>query len=237
MEEKMRVLAVGAHPDDIEVLCAGTLARYAKEGHHVTMAYVMNGNMGHMVIPADELAEIRREEARRAAEVIGADFIWMGIDDELIVDDIPTRMKFVEMVRQARPDVVLTHYPEDYIMGHRRTSSLVFEGTFLASVPHAETESPVHDRVPPIFHMDTPTGMGFLPTEWVDITETMETKKEMLLQHQSQLKWLKDHDDIDVVETMTAAARYRGLQVGVGYAEGFRQVLQWPRGTVKRLLP
>ena len=233
----MRVLAVGAHPDDIEILCAGTLAKFAKQGHEIVMCYVTNGNMGHMIIPPDELAEIRKEEARKSAAVIGAEMLWMNIDDQMTVDDLDSRLKFIEMVRRAKADLVLTHYPDDYIMDHRRTSSLVFESTFMSGLPHVKTESKHHAGVVPIYEMDTLAGIGFLPTEWVDISDCFETKIEMLSQHQSQVKWLKDHDNIDIIEFVTVAARYRGIQAGVKYAEGFRRVYQWPRVSPERLLP
>jgi len=233
----MRVLAVGAHPDDIEILCAGTLAKFAALGHQVVMAYATNGNMGHMFIPPDELAEIRRKEATNSAAVIGAEMIWMNIDDQLIVDDLPTRMKFIEMVRQARPDLVITHSPNDYIMDHRRTGSLVFEATFMAGLPNLKTQSPAHPGVSPLYYMDSLAGIGFLPTEWVDISDHFDAKIKMLSQHQSQVKWLKDHDNIDIIEFVTTAARYRGIQVGTQYAEGFVRVNQWPRASAQRLLP
>ena len=85
--------------------------------------------------------------------------------------------------------------------------------------------------------MDTLAGLGFSPTEWVDIGDFFDTKIRMLSQHQSQVKWLKDHDNIDVIEFVTTAARYRGIQAGVQYAEGFVRVLQWPRASAERLLP
>ncbi|MCZ7545518.1 MAG: PIG-L family deacetylase [Anaerolineae bacterium] len=78
------VLAVGAHPDDIEILCAGTLARYAQAGVRVVIGVATDGSAGHMAIPPDELAGIRRAEAERAAAVIGAELIWMGYTDELL---------------------------------------------------------------------------------------------------------------------------------------------------------
>ncbi|HRU32240.1 MAG TPA: PIG-L family deacetylase, partial [bacterium] len=71
----MRILAVGAHPDDLELLCAGTLAKYSKEGHTVVMAHMCNGNKGHFTIPPEELASIRAEEAKKSAEIIGAEII------------------------------------------------------------------------------------------------------------------------------------------------------------------
>ena len=74
----MRVLAVGAHPDDLEILCSGTLAKYAKQGHHVTMAVATNGEVGSMTLPNEEIAAVRKAEAAASAAVIGADFVWMG---------------------------------------------------------------------------------------------------------------------------------------------------------------
>lgn len=233
----MRVLAVGAHPDDLEILCAGTLAKYARRGDAVVMCYATNGNQGHFVIQPPELARIRCEEARRSTQVIGAEFLWLDLPDQLVEEDLPTRLKFIEMVRQARPDLVLTHHPDDYIMDHRRVSRLVFEATFVATVAHVQTGSPHHTKTPPIYYMDSLAGVEFLPEEFVDISDTIELKREMLSQHQSQVQWLKEHDNIDILEFVDTVARFRGLQCGVRHAEGFRGLRAWGRISPERLLP
>lgn len=233
----MRVLAVGAHPDDIEILCAGTLARYASEGAHVSMCVATDGAAGHMEIPPEELAEIRERETRASADVIGADLLWLGFPDELVFDDERTRLRFVDAIRRARPDVILTHPPDDYHPDHRAVSSLVFNASFVATLPNIETEHDAHGTVPPIRYMDTLAGKGFHPTEFVDITETFATKQRMLECHVSQLEWLREHDDIDVVEFMTVVSKTRGIQAGVVYAEGFREADTWPRTKPYRLLP
>ena len=80
-------------------------------------------------------------------------------------------------------------------------------------------------------------GVGFQPTEYVDVTSTIETKVAMLEAHESQLTWLRDHDGVDVVEQMRTTTRFRGQQCGVEYAEGFAPCLTWLRGTTRRLLP
>jgi LmbE family N-acetylglucosaminyl deacetylase len=85
--------------------------------------------------------------------------------------------------------------------------------------------------------METVGGLGFHPTEFVDVTETIETKARMLEAHESQLRWLRDHDGVDIVEQMRTATAHRGFQCGVGYAEGFTACTTWLRGTTKRLLP
>ncbi|MDH7487563.1 MAG: PIG-L family deacetylase [Anaerolineae bacterium] len=236
-ERKLRVLAVGAHPDDIEILCAGTLARYAQAGHQVINCVVTDGSAGHMVIKPPELARIRQEEARQAAAMIGAEFIWMGFPDELLMNSLDARLAFIDMIRLARPDVILTHAPEDYHPDHRTVSRLVFDASFVSSVPAIETEHPAHPLVPPLYYFDTLACVNFLPTEYVDISETIEAKKVMLSCHQSQVKWLKDHDNIDIIEFVVTMARLRGLQCGVRFAEGFRQEPVWPRQVTRRLLP
>lgn len=233
----MRILAVGAHPDDLEILCAGTLARYARAGHKVIMCVATDGTAGHMVIKPPELARIREQEARTAAELIEAEFIWLGFPDELIFNDRETRLTFVEAIRQAKPDLIITHAPDDYHPDHRVVSSLVFDTSFIASLPNIETGQPAHPVVPPLYYMDTLAGKGFHPTEYVDIGPTIDIKRQMLACHQSQLKWLKDHDNIDVIEFMEVTARTRGFQCNVPYAEGFRQADVWPRTPPGRLLP
>jgi len=233
----MRILAIGAHPDDLEVLCAGTLARYTQEGHEVVMCVATDGTAGHMVIKPPELAQIREREARAAAEVIKAEFIWLGFPDELIFNDRETRLAFVDAIRQARPGVIITHAPDDYHPDHRVVSSLVFDTSFIASLPNIETNQPAHPVVPPLYYMDTLAGKGFHPTEYVDISTTIETKRQMLACHESQLKWLKDHDNIDVMEFMEVVARTRGFQCNRPYAEGVRQADVWPRTLSSRILP
>jgi len=237
MAEKLRVLAVGAHPDDIEILCAGTLAKYAAQGHQVTMAYATNGEMGHMLIQPPELAQIREKEARNSAAVIGAEVIWLGYPDEFIYHDHDTRMRFIDMIREAKPDVVITHNPQDYHEDHRIVNDLIFVSSFLGTVPNIKTEHDAHTKIPPVYYMDSLAGVNFLPTEYVDISEVMEKKAAMLACHESQVKWLKDHDNIDIIDFMKTLDKFRGLQCGVDYAEGFRKLDAWPRQLTQRVLP
>jgi len=235
----MRILAVGAHPDDIEILCAGTLLRYADEGHDITMAIATNGEQGHFVLMPAELAEIRKKEAEASAKIAGARLIWMGYPDQFIFHDKATRLHFIEMIRQADPDLIITHSPNDYAQDHRVVSELVFSASFQATVPHIFTDTPAIKKLPALYYMDNVTGIDFLPTELVAITSTMDRKIAMLECHQSQLLWLKEHDNLDVVDMMKTMAKFRGLscQGKVEYAEGFQRLEAWGRNPVKRLLP
>jgi LmbE family N-acetylglucosaminyl deacetylase len=202
------------------------------------MCHVTQGEKGHFHIPSDELARTREQEAKEAARLIGAEVISLGLLDGEVEDNYATQLKFIDMMRQARPDVIITHSPNDtYHSDHGLVSKLVLDASFHASVPYVKTEHERHTKVPVIYYMETIVGMGFIPSMYVDITNTFETKKDMLSQHCSQLVWLKEHDNIDVLDIMETMAKFRGWQCGVKYAEGFNPCLLWPRVAPARLLP
>ena len=234
----MNVLAVGCHPDDLEIGCGGTLAKYVKLGHRVFMCHVANGNLGHKVILPDELGAMRTKEAEKAAGVIGADSINIDVGD-LHVDSgsMDQTRRVVEVIRDTKPDLIITHNPDDYMRDHQETSRMVYNASFASSVPHFETRSTAYDRIVPIFYMDTLAGIGFQPTEYVDVTDEIDQKLRALECHESQIKWMKEHDKIDFLDFVRTCSKYRGLQCGTAFAEGFRQYAGWPRFTVERLLP
>lgn len=234
----MNILAIGCHPDDVESHCAGTLAKYVSLGHKATICTVANGNMGHMEIMPDELREIRRQEAINAGKVIGAEVLTCDIGDlDVYEGSKRQRDLVVDILRTVKPDVIITHSPDDYMPDHVAVSRLVFDAAFAASVPHYATAVPGTAPVTPIFYMEHKDGVNFYPTEYVDITETLEKKIEMVNCHVSQLKWLRDHDNIDFPEIVTSIARFRGLQCGVKYAEVYTQCQVSLRMSPVRLLP
>jgi LmbE family N-acetylglucosaminyl deacetylase len=234
MDTKLRILAVGAHPDDIEIRCGGTLARYAQDGHHVMMAHATNGNKGHLTLPPDELAAIREKEARNSAAVIGAELYWMAFPDAELFYDKDTRLTFVDMLRQARPDIILTHWHEAYHPDHMVTSQLVCGASYLSTVPYIKTEHPICDRVPQIYYFEVDYSVESAAAEYVDITDVYDTKRKMLAAHESQFVWLKENHDVDLGGRMEKRDLAYGAICGVDYAERF--VARGFRPT-KRLLP
>jgi len=206
----MNILAVGANPDDIELLCAGTLALYVQRGDTVAMAFITNGDKGSNDIEPGEMADIRREEAGQAAAVIGASVHPLDVPDGQVTVSLDLRRKLVAVIRRIRPDLIFTHHPND---------------------------SPAHRCVPPVYFMDTVAGIGVVPEEYVDITQVFETKIEMLSKHQSQLRYMMERDGFDLLDAMMIAVRYRGYQCGVRYAEGFIRHKVYPSLSPGRLLP
>jgi N-acetylglucosamine malate deacetylase 1 len=235
----MNILAVGCHPDDLEIGCGGTLACYAQEGHQVTMVHVANGSLGHAILQPEPLREIRLQEAQQAGTILGCAQVFTLDVPDLEVDayHAETLRQMVDLIRRVQPAVILTHAPDDYMQDHIEVSQLVFDASFSASVPHFITPTPGTAAITPLYYMDTLAGVNFIPGEYVDISATLEIKLQALNQHESQVRWMRDHDGIDFIEFVRTVARFRGLQCGAGYAEGFRQCQVWPRLTTRRLLP
>ena len=234
----MNILAIGCHPDDLEACCGGTLAKYAKLGHQVFMGSIANGSVGHRIIPSNELTQIRLQEARAAAAIIGAEHFCIGADDLTVeASNMELLKELVEVVRWAKPDIVITHNPKDYMRDHEQTSELVVSAAFCATVHHLTTKSPEYDRLVPVYYMETAAGVDFSPTDYVDISDTIDVKLAALDCHKSQITWLKDHDNMDFLDSMRMISRFRGYQSGVTYAEGFCHFSGWQRFATTRLLP
>jgi len=234
----MNILAIGAHPDDIEMQCAGTLSLYAAAGHQVYIAVATNGNVGSPTLSREEIAALRHQEQSNACMLIGAKLIWMDFDDEWLMNDRPTRARFIDAIREASPDVMFIHGPTDYHPDHRIAGQVAEDARIPASVRLVQTALPHIEKIPPLFHMDNPAGLAFTPEIYVDITEVMETKSKMLLCHQSQDEWMKATfgEQTSITDMMFTNAKMRGLEAGYAYAEGFRQVKTFPvTGTSARL--
>lgn len=236
----MNVVAIGAHPDDCEEFCAGTLAKYARAGHTVTMVSVTDGRVGSTSLPAAEIAAVRRAEAEASAAVIGARLVWMGYEDEMFFEDKAVRLAMLDVLRECRADVVLTHPPRDYCPDHELTSKVVRDVAVMTPIPLIATPHAPYPAVPVVYYFESQYGVGFVPTEYVDITETMETKRQMFGCHRSQAAWmgaLTGEPDERFYEALEVQARYRGIQCGTRYAEGFVRADDAIRMPPARLLP
>jgi len=227
----MRVLAIGAHPDDLECHCGGTLARYVAEGHEVVMCHASVGDHGADGELAAQLAATRTEEARRAAAIAGAQHATLDFSDGGIRGDDAEQRRAVEfLVREVAPNLVITHSAADYHPDHRELHRLVLDAVHLASNPRRGAPAPALPEHVPIYFMETDASLRFEPTEWVDITTTVDAKRRMAECHASEL-------DAGYVEQVLARSAYRGFQCGVPHAEGFEPFPVWLRVRPYRLLP
>jgi len=233
----MNVLAFGAHPNDVELTCAGTLAKCVRAGHRVTIVVLCSGDSGGWDRPPEEAIPTRESEARTAAEVIGADIHLLAYPDHHVPTDDAVKHRITEIMRLARPTYVITHDPEDTYTDHRRAGELVLECADLACHKRFATESSPIETVPPVLFMDTVGGVGFVPDTYVDITELFEMKRRMLQCHISQITPWVEHPWLETFEWVEVTARFRGIQCGVRYAEAFRHPPRWLGIPPFRLLP
>ncbi|MDR3699380.1 MAG: PIG-L family deacetylase [Candidatus Sulfopaludibacter sp.] len=228
-----RILAIHAHPDDVEILAGGTVALLAGLGHAITIATFTAGDCGSRELGPEEIAAVRGKEAARSAARIGAAYVCLGMRDLAIFNDDPSRRRVVEVLRQTRPQLVLTSSPVDYLCDHEAASALVRDACFAAPAPNYHTgaadPAPPLDAVPHLYWMD-PVGGGdreghpVAPDFVVNVAETFARKREMLSEHASQRVWLRQHHGTDdYLDTMERWTRERGRQAGFPYGEGFRQ--------------
>ena len=242
MRGKLRVLAAGAHPDDIEICCAGTLARYVEEGHKTFISITCRGNAGTLDVSREEIVKIRAKEAKKAAEIIGAELIMLNFGDAELFYNKESLEVFIDLVRQVKPDVIITHPPEEenWHNDHLLTRRLIMDASLWATHHNLrmKLKYPPAEITPSLFYFDQyMNGFGLGPMHYVDISATFEIKKEALSQHQSQLSFLGKLYGPNFLEYVEIMAKLRGYQCGVKYAEVFRELAIYPRVRPYRVLP
>lgn len=229
----VRILAIHAHPDDLEFQCAGTLALLARRGCEITMVTMTPGDCGSVVHDSETIAEIRRGEARAAAALIGAEYRCLEFRDLAIFEDDASRRRVVELLRRTRPELILTSPPVDYLMDHEVTSRLVRDACFCAPIPNYATQqwdpaAPL-PSIPHLYFVDPLEGLdrdgNLVPAEFfVDVSEVFDLKRQMLACHSSQRDWLlKQHGIDEYLASQEEWSRHRGAEIGTEHAEGFRQ--------------
>lgn len=225
----MKILAIHAHPDDVEFLCSGALALLKDQGHDIAIATVSNGDKGSLETSNEETARIRKGEAQRAAAVIGATYGCVDFNDYEIFDDDLSRRRVTEFIRAINPDVIITAPPQDYHADHEACSHLVRHAAFIVGAPNYQTgDAPVMKAIPTLYYTDPTEGKDILgnvirPDFCVDVSTVIETKKTMLEQHASQREWLRAYHGMDhYIHSMLEWNQKRGLDYGFAYGEGFR---------------
>jgi N-acetylglucosamine malate deacetylase 1 len=190
---KLRIMAVGAHPDDCEYHFGGTAAKYLMHGHVVRFVSVTNGNAGHQTLGRKELAAIRAGETRNVNALTGVEYEVLDNDDGNLIADLRTRDELIAVIRQFKPDMVFTHRTNDYHTDHRHTGLLVQDASFLLGVPLVCPEVPCLRSMPVImsFYDNFKKPVEFHTDVAVDIDDSIIQKVRMLDCHRSQFyDWL-----------------------------------------------
>ena len=199
MMQSMNILAIGAHPDDIEYGCAGTLVKYADRGHRILLMILTGGEEGGS-------GEERQREQSAAAEIIGAQQVfWGGYRDTQLPLNKELIDKIEEVLVEVKPDLILVNYGDDTHQDHR----ILTEATMSAT-----------RYVRNVLFFEGPTTQNFNPQVFVDISDTLERKFQALKSHESQV--MKTNiENMSIVELARANATFRGIQGRAKFAEAF----------------
>ncbi|QPC89295.1 PIG-L deacetylase family protein [Mesorhizobium sp. INR15] len=213
----MKILALGAHPDDIEIFMFGTMAAYAAQGAELIFAIATDGAKGGHGDPG-ALARVRRGEATAAAGLLGATPRFLDFPDGALVADAALVATLKALIKETRPDLAITHAPNDYHGDHRALS----DGVRIAA-----------SFAVPVLHADTMGGTGFSPTHYVDISAHSEIKAKAIRAHQSQ----DPEHFVDGARTQNLFRAGQCNGAAGALAEAFRFEPTFPFADIRALLP
>ena len=197
--KKVNILAIGAHPDDIEFGCGGSLTKYSQRGHRLFLMVMTGGGSGAP-------SETRMAEQTAARQILGAEEIfWGGYQDTHLGVDAEMIKKIESVIASVKPEFIFCHFPDDTHQDHRHLAQAVMSATrYIRNV---------------LFY-EGPTTQNFNPQVYVDIADTLEVKLEALQAHRSQV--MKTNiEDLSIIEVARSCANFRGIQGRVKYAEAF----------------
>jgi N-acetylglucosamine malate deacetylase 1 len=216
MAKKLTILAIGAHADpfDMPYQCGGTLAKFAKAGNKVICV---------------SSCEENQEEAGRVAKALGCEAKFLDLVEGSIENDKPTVHKIVELIREVKPDIVITHQPTDYNPDHRKLSQAVLGACLLSRVGEVKTKHKPY-KVPCLYYSETSSGINSKGTVYVDIEDTFATKMKALKEHKSlsEKQGVEHLGSIEhLIEREEATAKFRGMQMEIEYAEVFEMAVNY----------
>jgi N-acetylglucosamine malate deacetylase 1 len=230
------VLAIGAHPDDIEFMAAGTLLLLKHAGCETHYLNVANGNCGTVQYDSKTAIKIRAAEARRAAGLLGAHFHPSLVNDLEIFYDLKTLKRLAAVMREVGPRIVLTHSPQDYMEDHTNTCRLAVTAAFARGMPNFKTipSRPPHDGDVTLYHWMPHSCRDGLRRRvvagaFVNTTSVQPAKLAALAEHRSQQNWLDTSQGMNsYLAAMEGMSRDLGKTSGkFQHAEGLRRHLHW----------
>ena len=192
-KQKLRIMVLGAHPDDCELSTGGICAKYKELGHVVKYVYATNGDAGHHKLSREEIAKVRAKEIKDVCEVAGFEYEIMNNHDGYLEASLDNRDNLIRIIRKFQPDIIFAPRANDYHSDHRRTSILLQDASYLLMVPNVCPDTPVLNYSPVIMYVadDFKKPAPFDPSVVVDIDDVFETKIEILNCHKSQFyEWL-----------------------------------------------
>ena len=228
-------LAIFAHPDDIEFVAAGTMLRLKDLGWQLHYCNVANGCCGSTTTNREQTAAIRLKESQRSAQLLGASFYPPICNDLEIFYNASNLAKIASVVRKAKPSIILTHAPVDYMEDHMETCRLAVTGAFAKGIPNFVTDPPcdTYDSEVAIYHAQphgnrTPMNELVIPSFAINVDSAIDRKREMLKCHESQQGWLQTTQKMNsYLQTMLDLGKETASlsKLSCQYAEGWHRHL------------
>ena len=198
----MNILAIGAHPDDIEYGCGGMLAKYAQRGHAIFMFVASDGALG-----GD--GDVRRQEQKDSARILGVrEVFWGGYPDTEVPLSRDLIVRLEAVIREVQPRMIFVNSPEDTHQDHRHLAQGAMSAT---------------RYVPNFLFFEVPTTVNFAPNCYTDVADALDLKLASLEAHRSQVS-KTNIEDLTILELARSCANFRGIQARVKYAEAFQSV-------------
>ena len=264
--DPIRVIAIGAHPDDCDIKAGGIAAKYAAAGHKVKFVSVTNGDAGHQAEGGGMLAARRRAEAAESGRRLGIEYEVLDNHDGELVPSLDVRLQIIRRIRAWNADIVIAPRPNDYHPDHRYTGMLVQDASYMVTVPNIASDTPAIRKNPLFLYFSDrfTRPQPFRPDIVVSIDDVIDKKYAALDAHVSQfyewlpwhagtldevpkdpqkrLEWLKSARRFVMPEAWreAARARYGDTASRVRYAEAFEVTeygMQPDESEIRRLLP
>lgn len=199
MNKLMNILAIGAHPDDIEFGCGGSLLKYASKGHRIYLLVMSKGGQGGVT-------DIRMAEQVTSAGILGAKgLFWGDAEDTRLTVSLDTIQYIEEIMAAVKPDFIFCHHHDDTHQDHRHLTQMVVSAT---------------RYIRNVMFYEGPTSQRFDPTVFIDIGDWVDKKRELLQSHRSQIG-RTNIEGLTILDFAEAANVFRGIQGRVKYAEAF----------------
>ena len=227
-------IAIGAHPDDIELMMAGTLLLLKEKNYEIHYLNLSSGNVGTTEYDTETIKKMRLEEAKKAAEILGAWFHPPFCDDLEIFYEEKNLRRLAAIIREVKPNIVLTHSPVDYMEDHTNTCRLAVTASFARGMPNFQTipERPIDHYDCTLYHalphgIKDPLRRTVVAGAFVNTASVQEQKLQALKAHQSQQNWLDISQKLNYyLQTMEDVAITVGaMSKKFKYAEGWRRHL------------
>lgn len=193
-KEPLRIIAIGAHPDDCDAGFGGTAALYAKMGHKVKFLALTNGDAGHQDMGGGVLGKRRRAEAQRAGEILGIEYEVLDNHDAELIPTLAVRHQVIRKIREWNADIVLGLRPNDYHPDHRNAGIAVQDAAYLVIVPNVTPDTPPLEKNPIFLYMQDGFQKPYPFSKDIAVVlddEAMELKQRAFAAHESQVfEWM-----------------------------------------------